>query len=486
MSFGDRWQRSTCFGLMDQAMVVRRDAGWRLAVRSVLAMAFVCLLVSAGCETKPEVKTLDGGLDAEAIEALKNRPLYVLCVGSEVWADEMSAQYIGQFDNKVEIEVSTEAEFETFSPNSLAEYDVVIVPPWAVGPLAMDRQLLELRPENLERLNASSLFSMDRQLSSVSGETFGVSLGMPLQAMFVRPDKTEDLNSVLGYVQWENWHDAAVAANRNQLMYVEPLANGGAARSFLMRGVSYARSQTQVSPFFDRATNRPLINGRPFVRALTQMQEEYAKHVDVLKEMDDVAAVRRVFLGEAAACIGTIPNMTQSSWTDEQLKEVKEVEIQSLPTAGQYFNQFTQEWQDRSQLTAHSYQLTGLRGRVACIMRTTRKSESALRFLEVLSNSPTVESMAPLAQGIGPAKAQQLDQLELWFGRAYSPEALGQIRQIYASTSENQSSISQFPPLKNAARLLDILDQAVLDALENGSDPQETLDRCVQQWQEAL
>lgn len=472
----------------------------------------VLVLLTMGCRQAPEIEQLDGGMDEAELQALRDRPLRVLCVGPSAWADEMTAQYTGQFEGKIEIVAEDRSVFDTRDEATLSQFDVLVVPPGALPPLAESRQLLELRPEILERLNRATLLSQDQSVGRMDRGIFGISLGTPYQVMCYNDQASWDAVAsgtlpisvgTVSYpmVSWADWHAAAVAGNEEQLKFVQPLANGGAARALLMRGAAYARSQTQVRPFIEKAEMRPLINQPAFVTALREMQQEYGAHTTTLRQMSAGDAVKGVRSGQFAATISNLPKLeTSPSNSDAGVKTSPGVDgsegsngegngfrLTQPPSAGRYFNAFNNDWSQRTADLQNVYHLTGLDGRVACILRSTRKSESSFRFLTVLSNSPTAELLAGLAEDTGPFKSNQLNQLESWFGKGWDAESLRSIRSIYESVNDLQGvSTSSFPPVLGQSQLIENLDQAVIQALESQTDAQQVLDRCADQWLEIL
>lgn len=466
----------------------------------------VCLLFGAGCPRDTAVQDLSGGMSEEELAALRNLPLRVLCVQPEPWAEELETQYTGQYDSKIEITVEALPTFQQRDAKTYSQFDVLITPPAILPGLALQRQVLELRPENLERMNERSFLQMERPLVRIGKETYGISLGQPLQVMFShqQPDTNvspgfaafqkviQETGDLVAATSWAHWHTQAVEGNNGQLKYAEPLAEGGAARALLMRGAAYARSRTQITPFFSKSSRQPLINGVPFVEALRELQEEYGAHVQELKDLTSQQAIQHVQQGTLQACIAPVVNLALDDTAEKEAdsqstdsgSEKPQLFVTSIPAASRYFNQFSSEWNQRSQM--ETYPLTGVEGRVAFVMRQTRKTESALRLLSLIANSPTAESLAPFAQATGPFKEQQLDQLESWFSSEYPAEALQGIRKVYESTKDRHGATSHFPALLGQGQLIEALDRTVLQALETGEDPQQALDRCAAEWEKML
>lgn len=505
--------------------------------RSFVFNLFFCLLLLfgvSGCEgwfsQTPQVERPSGGMSEEELKALANRPLRVLLLGSPEWASEIQVQFEGRVDGKIEVVAKTLPQWLELSELQWNEFDVLIGPPDQVPALALSDQLLSFNESALDRFEFSSVLRSDRNLVRVNDQVYGLSLGSALSAMFV--DQTQ-LSQTDRPKTWEQWNQKAAKANQasESLQFVEAMADLGAARALLRRGAALARGRTQVDVFINRVDGEIRIDSPPFVTALEGMAQCYPKNIESLKQLTATDAVELVREGKATAAIATIPRLSKPNLrtagssladsaagpapesqpepapktTQEDAAAGLDVPVQvenysqkgpapygqdpswmvyDLPASTRYFNFFDQKWAARD-ASNQSCQVIVDTGRVAVIVKRTRKAESAMRLIEILQNGGTAEKLAAFSDQTGPFKTGQLAGIGPWIGDAYPPAAEAMIRQIYEHANDDTGgNIVTFPALPGNHERLVALDQAVWRVLDRETDAQTALSECATRWKE--
>jgi len=160
-----------------------------------------------------------------------------------------------------------------------------------------------------------------------------------------------------------------------------------------------------------------------------------------------------------------------------------QLSIAAMPVTSRYYNFFDGQWANRGPSSGDGSQLIGLDGRVACILKRTRKSESAFKLIEILTNSPTAEALATTSSGLGPFKSSQSNNMSPWFGRKFSMDSISTISRIYQTANDDTASnVISFPGLPGNDQRIQALDDAVWKVLNSQAEPEAALKACAQQW----
>ncbi|MBL8890805.1 MAG: hypothetical protein JNL67_12570 [Planctomycetaceae bacterium] len=445
------------------------------------SLVLLLLIAACGCrDSKPtEIPAVGSTMSAEELEALRKAPLRLLFVGSPALAEELKIQFEGRGGVALETTVIDEAQWATTKNETLDLHDVLLVPPDRLAPLVAEGKLLQFPTQFLDKWAHSHWASIDRRIGRVQSNTFGISWGTPLSAVLANPSFTDGTGSKVQVPNtWSEWQDAAEQDRQagRPLRWVESLVGNHAAEALLLRAASLAKSQSQSDVFYARGEGIPRLNSPPFIQAMNDMKATYGPSVAELKTVTHQELIKKLQAGEIAGALMPVPRL------DDVAQGVSSLVLTPPPGSTRFYDFFDQTWSDRSTGPFRT-QISGLSGRVICVMRRTRKSEAAFRLTELLISSPTAETLAPLQEKILIARPDQWNNVSQWAGRQYSVEATDKIREIWNLANDDvQGGCEFFPALPGNQERLRELTEAVWHVLENRKDPAAALEDCQQAW----
>jgi hypothetical protein len=427
------------------------------------------------------------------LEALRNAPLRLLVVGSPEWADEIRIQFEAKGETRLVATAIDETPWYKLTPPDLAEYDVLICPPDRVSALALQGHLLRLTPGQLEKWNHADWLPLDRRVGRLDQEVYGVSLGGPLGSVVYHPQRFSDAGRTGGEADesngageampttWTQWQ-AAVTRDLERGVsgqWLEPLSGTGAAEAVLLRVAALTKGPAQTDVFISRIDGQPRLTSPPFLKAVEDLKATYGSDLATLRELTAAEAVRRVGAGEAKAALVPLPRMDDVNAGPSPL-------IPAPPLGShRYYDHFDGAWSTRAGGEAVATQWLSATGRVAVVLRKTRKSEAALRLIELLSTSPTAESFTEFRPHVPAFRREHLTNLSHWAGRQYSAEAIKSIEEVFTlAGDEVKGGAAGLPPLPGNEERLAALNVAVWQVLDGQQEAAAALGDCQQTWLE--
>jgi len=448
-------------------------------------LALLALLLLTGCPDPAATPVQQAGpqLSAEELAQLQNAPLRLLLVGSPALAEELKLQFEGRGDTTLAVETCTVEQWQTLPTADLSAYDVLLAPADRLVTLAIDGQLLKLAPAWLEKFPPSSWLPLERRVGRWEQDIFAVSLGQPLWGVMYHAANTADATPVEPPRTWSDWRaavqrDLADGEPGAAPQWLESLAGDGPALAVLLRVVALAKSPAQTDLFFDRRTLEPRLTSPPFVQALEDLRATYGSRAAELKSLTPADLVARVSAGQAQAAILTLPRL------DDVNAGTVAVKVAPPPVARRQFNFFDQSWTNLPEGGPASQLILGT-GHAVAVLRKTRKSEAAVRLMELLVESPTAETFAGYNAAATPFRQEHLTDIRVWVGRQYSVDAGSTFRRLATLASDEvQGGAEWLPPLPGNSRRLAALTEAVWAVLQDEQEPLAALEACQQRWLE--
>ena len=452
---------------------VKFSAFWLLAI--VLGAGFF------GCrESKPvEVPVPATGMSKAELEALRRAPLKVLLVGSPIWGEEIKVQFEGRGEATLDMKVMDTAEWATTSAESLDAFDVLLMPPDRLAPLAVQEKLLKYPNALLDKIGHSQWFPVDRRLGRIEQNVYGISLGTPVCSVLVNPAVgVSDAEAPQVPKTWAEWQMAAEQDRQagRPLRWVEPMNGLNPAFSLLLRVASMAKNQSQSDVFYSRGDGEPRLTTPPFVKALEELKATYGPSVAEVKEWSVTDLLAKLQAGSIQGALLPLPRL------DDVGGGVANLQPEPPPGATRFYDFFDQTWSNRSAGVFRT-QVVGLSGHVVCVLRRTRKSEAAFRLVELLTTPPTAEVFAPLSEHVLVSRSEQWANASNWVGRQYSVDATDKIKQLVQLANDDVLGGAEFfPSLPGNPERLQALTDAVWQVLEDRQEPVAALQECQKKW----
>ncbi len=448
----------------------------------VCCFALLSLSILTGCPDPAATPVQQAGpqLSAEELARLQNAPLRLLLVGSPELAEEIKLQFEARGDTTLVVEAINDEQWQALPLADGLAYDVLLAPADRLVSLAIDGQLLKLPPSWLEKFSPSTWLPLERRVGRWEQDIFAVSLGQPLWAVMYNAGQTAEAAPT----QWpRTWSDWRAAVQRDQAasdapQWLESLAGNGAALAVLLRVVALAKSPAQTDLFFDRRTGEPRLTSPPFVQALEDLQATYGAQAAELKSLTPSDLVQRVSSGQAKAALLSVPRL------DDVNAGTVQVRLAPPLVARRQYNFFDQSWTQLPEGGPSSQLIVGT-GPAVAVLRKTRKSQAAIRLMELLVESPTAETFAGYNASATPFRQDHLSDIRLWAGRQYSVDAGSAFRDIATLASDEvQGGAEWLPPLPGNSQRLEALTEAVWAVLEGGQPPAAALEACQRRWVE--
>jgi hypothetical protein len=455
----------------------KRDGLWIGLL--LLGLAFAAI----GCrDTQPrEVPTSGSAMTAEELEALRRAPLKLLLVGSEAWAEEIKIQFEGRGEATVEPTVIDLEQWANTTQDSLETYDVLIVPPDRLLPLAAAEKLLSFPNASLEKWGHNRWMAIDRRVGRIEQKVFGISLGTPLWSVLVNLKSAKDAGDERPVPNtWSEWQAAAEQdrVNGRPIQWLEPMSDLNPAYALLRRAASMAKSQSQSDVIYSRGEGDPRLASPPFVKAMEDLKATYGPQAAELKNLSATDLVKRVQAGQIAGALVPLPRL------DDVAVEGSNLQPHSPPGSTRFYNYFDQSWSNRASGVFRT-QVVGLSGHIVCVLRRTRKSEAALQLVDLLVTESTAVTFAPFNETVLLSRPEQWANVSQWAGRQYSVDAADKMREITKLANDDVLGGAEFfPSLPGNRERLQSLTDAVWQVLENRKEPLAALEECQQLWVE--
>lgn len=464
-------------------------AVWQLAAahapKSLLCV--VALLLFAGCPTtgqNPNQREAAGEPASSAV------PTRVLVVDDSHLADTIEREWRAHSEEALVVKRATREEL--LAKKRLGT-DVLIFPTELLGELVESNRLARIPDVVLTdaSLDRATLFPRLRDdLGTWGRNTYGQPLGAPTFQLLYRSDIFEKLG--LGVPRtWAEYNDLlpkladrtaiaelAPAEDTAWVPSAEPLAPGWAAKVLLARAAAYAADGQTNSPFVDINSLEPRTASPAYIKALEELVTA-AKERPSWLELTPATARAELLAGRAAMAI-TWPSgvRTEEARPPSMAPPIR---VASLPGSADYYSLATENWQPREGGAAVSF--VGAEGCLAAVTQDCRRPSVALHFVSWLTNSDASDRISSQAIAGSPTRKSQASRAALWV----DPELAEGLGGGYFSLLQDDLSRTVFlPPLRlpAGAKMMAVLDRAVLAAISGERAPEAALQQAAQQWKD--
>jgi len=458
----------------------------------VAALAGVCLLGLAGCRSEPDPQ------DAHPAASTKTYPVRLTVVDDKPLADMVERQWKARSEQPLVVRMIEASRLNEIKQLSA---DLVIYPSACLGTLAERNLIAPIDDASLssDPFTQSDVFELQRLAEVRWGEQiYAVSLGSPQLVFMARTDLMDrqglnvprtgsNYRRIAGQLSRSALGSEVVAADADWWPVVEPLAGRWAADMLLARAAAYAQHPSQFSFVFDSADMQPLIDGPPFVRALTELVESAKLGPPPGTWLTPTEAIQTVLHGQAAMAI-TWPGRTASQASDPSsdsstgpAMDDGKIGFFALPGAESSYNFDEQVWTPRDTNASISVPLIGFAGRLISIGKNARRPRDAINLLAILSGKEWSSEISPASAGTTLFRHSQLSKANRWIGEGVPEAAIGQYADLVAHLQSQPVHVTALR-LPGADEYRATLATAVRDAVETGRDPAEILKQVAEKW----
>ncbi len=447
-----------------------------------LPTALLCLLL-AGCP-KPAV---DKPVDEP--DRLAGVTLRLLVVDDEALA-KAAEQARGEWNAQTGSELLVERiDEQAMADAETIDADAVICPSHQLGPLA-ERELIAPVPEEMTSANSqgwSDVFELVRHSEVVWGQSVrAVPFGSPVLVCYYRADLLEKLGRQPPKT-WEEYGELAqLLADRKKLGdstvphgAIEPLANGWAGLTLLARAAPYAKHPSNYSTLFDIETMEPLVDGPPFVRALTELvAASTQKPADARK--CDPAAVRQLFWQGRCGLALSWPSSTAAG-PDGVDSSTIPAGLAELPGSAEVYNREEHRWQTRGESDDPRVPLLGISGRIGLVSHASEHQRAAFQLLRWMSEDLSAGQFSATSPATTLFRRSQVKSAGAWVERPIASETATQYAEGLEQTLRRPQWLFGLR-IPGRSEYLAALDRAVHEAIGGEQAPADTLREAAGQW----
>jgi multiple sugar transport system substrate-binding protein len=371
--------------------------------------------------------------------------------------------------------------------------DAIIYPSCQLGPLAQRTWIAPL-PADYAR-NKELAWSDTFELLQVAEATWGqvpyaVPLGSPVLTCFYRADLLErfhkrppqtwaDYHELAAFLaRRENLGDAAPPPDAPWFGAVEPLAKPWAGRVLLARAAAYAKHRDNFSTLFKVDTMQPLIDGPPFVRALTELVADAKLGPPNVRELDPAAARREFLTGHAALAL-SYPSHAGSD--DGQPDQAMAIGFVELPGSSSVYNFTAQRWEDRIAGESTRIPLLGFAGRLGSVAQQAAHPENAFQLLAWLSGHEWGAKVSGASPATTLYRRSQVRDPRPWLDPLTDAEAAQQYARSVQDALSRQAHLFALR-IPGQEKYLAALETAVEQATSGQRSPSEALQQAATEW----
>ncbi len=394
-------------------------------------------------------------------------------------------EWSARSDTPLELNNIAEAEFAAaVQAGKLSERaDAIIFPPRYLGGLAESKMITKVPKRSLdsESLAYSDIFNLPRRREATWGETtFAIPLGSPTFVLAYRGDLVaeeppKDWEEVDGWLS--KFKDKA---DSDSIWLGQPMAGNFPAQVLLARAASRIRMPGQISTLFDFRTLEPLIDQPPFVRSLDELVD-CAKTSPAESQQWTMQQLQRAF--ESGSCVAAILWMVPPDPNVEtpELAEGVQIRFAQLPGSKQVYSYSENAWTERRNGRATSVPLIGIDGRMAAVVKSSRRQKSAWNLLNQLAGTEMLINLSSASQATAPVRHLQVDQSQRWTGlhieAAAAREYGATIKQALSGTTELTS-----PNFPGQREYMSALSVAIRKVIAGEATSQKALDQVKIEW----
>ncbi len=454
----------------------------RICVRLVSLAVFLPLVFCVGCSVKEQAEREPA---AERIPP----PISVVFVDFPGVAEKVARQWSAQRNSTVTaIEIST-AELFANNYDAICGNDIIVYPGNLMGSLVADDVIAVLPNEvweSTEFENRSLLRHGRTTLARFGRERWAVPIANPQFLMMARNDVLAALKQPLPQ-SWSELFELqdrlknleAADQGKNQLptAVVLPLAEGWAAKSFLMIAASSIRHRGLLNSLFDRHTMQPLLESEPFVVALEELKRLAGDSIG----LDPAGVTRKLFSGQAAIAFGW-PGKTHFS--DELADSVSDlydkIGIAQVPGSERWFDFQELTWRDVDN-GIDRVELVGFASRQASILKSASHPTDAFNFLAWLGSKQVCSSIFSEGKLASPTRTSHLGNTGNWAGDVLNQHTADQFADLVLAIND-EPVFMVFPRIRGSHRYWDSLESSVQRFLAGQCQAEQALSDAARDW----
>jgi ABC-type glycerol-3-phosphate transport system substrate-binding protein len=393
-----------------------------------LRAALLCAAVVAlsGCP-----KPADRPAKSDSAASLQGTSLRLLVVGDDamaVAAEGLRGEWEGQTGSMLSIVRAAKLDAASLEPKP----DAVVLPvellPAAAAsggfaelprPLIDDGDVGEVKahtgdPPKARKAWTGVYSALKLRPARWGTKTVAVPLGSPTLVCYYRPDLLDRIGAKPPRT-WADYRKAVEALSDRAKLgpaappegkpwsgAYEPLGPGWAGWTLIARAAPYAAHRAHYSVLFHIDSMEPLIDGPPFVRALTELVEA-AKFSPPDARQSDPAAARRAFWQGRCATALTWPTAADKSVDNAAEKsdllkgEAPPVGVCELPGSVDVYTLDSKAWETRREGEDTRVTVLGMAGRVGVVPAGANSVSGGARLLLWLADDPWNRQIGPVS-----------------------------------------------------------------------------------------
>lgn len=449
------------------------------------------LLAATGCGAPTEK---DGSSTGDDEGEVTSGPLTVIVLDDKPLGKAIKRQWTAHSESEVKILDLSSTEFVSAKDRPSA--DVVIYSTGLLGEF-VERDLIRPIPQQVlehESVQWRDMLPFDRGANvSWDNRVYAFSFGSPTYVLFYRSDLFESLGLEVPKT-WSEYQELAENLNDRASLgkltpdadarwsaTVEPLAPGWAGQMLLARAAAYARHPSRYSTLFNYTSMEPLIDRKPFVKALDELVASSAFGPANHAKLTPAFAREAILSGHCAMAISW-PVSDQADRRADRPKKSFPVSTSVLPGSDETFNFSDDQWQKRKGKDRH-VPLLGVSGRLGSVLKDASNGRGALNMLARLTNMELGTVVATQSEHTAMFRASHIDRPESWVGQRIDAQAAQ--RYALAFQKEQESTIWLYSiRIPGRLQFLDALDEAVGRVIVGGESSSDSLKTAAGRWRE--
>jgi ABC-type glycerol-3-phosphate transport system substrate-binding protein len=429
-------------------------------------IASLLLAAMAGAVGCPEAKK---GQEKAGASAAKPSPLVLLVVDDEELGKAVAREWRGRTEEELTVRDVTPAQILAASR---LPGDAILFPSALIGYFAERGLISPLEPQALEDsdFNYRDIFDQIRLGEMRWGsQTMGLSLGSPQLLLVYRGDIFDKLG-LHPPTDWAEYQQTIVrladsaalgelapSADGTWYPALEPLLGLWAGEVLLARAASYAMHREQVSPLFRFDNMTPLIDQKPYVRALEELvsaakaggyEKHWATPGEVFKE------IRSGRCGMALTWPVNDITAAESAEGDSRLR------FALLPASNEAYRFATKTWERRGEDDEAHVAVRPIVGRTAAITATSSEPRRAQSLVLWLAGREVSQQVSPRSVGTTLFRQSQIATSARWTG-SLPPEVSRQYAETLAQSLSLPRGFGLTIPGNYRAALHDAVHQAM-------------------------
>lgn len=456
-------------------------------IRTTLLVSGLLLLFLGGCEQKKGQRlTIDDNQPSPALS--RAHPCTILIIGKDSIKESLTRQWLARHDSEFKVQTISEEACAAADFEIEKGVDIVIYPANLMIELIHRDRIVELGRSVYESdtFNKNDLLKHFRKSGiRYNSKTWAVPCGGALfgllyQAKALASTESEVPETWSQLIRWGQRlkeQSARSAGPQTSSRIGIPLAEAWAARTFIAAAAPYARQKGRLSVLFERRTMKPLITSEGFVKALGELKSLTKLNPDCL-ELTPLDIFQSLLNGNLSAGI-TWPSHSASEKSGNNAGRM--LLVHALPGSNTYFDESTQTWGTRPSRDSNVVNLHGLNNLLASQTKISRRPQSAVKFLNWLSESTISQTLFANDPQLGPFRVTHLGDVKAWIGDAHSLEFEKSFT-AHLKEAHEHALIMTLPNILRQREYMEILDTEIRACLKSDLPAKQTLEKVAKQW----